>query len=215
MRTVYIIVAALLLKISQLDGTFARAIADNPQATMTELNVEKGLTFVKREHQVPFGIDFVGCRDWTDPNGMNCNTDEGDTLCTEQRPVLCVKVDNSPRPAYFVYGSGAAMPPEFYAGWNHGHIATTLPVAGSSFSTKADVDAYCAQAFGAGWRLATFHDAMYISGMNGTIYAGDSWTANTALMQTGGWHYYSYGDVRNDMRFWVHIRDRPANCWSN
>ena len=50
--------------------------------------------------------------------------------------------------------------------------------------------------------------------MNGTAYAGDSWTQNKDQQQGGGWHYYSYGDIRNDIRFWVHIRDQPSTCWA-
>ncbi|CAF3697372.1 unnamed protein product [Rotaria socialis] len=67
--------------------------------------------------------------------------------------------------------------------------------------------------FGSGWIAATFHHGKHIAGMNGTTYSGSSWTLNAALIQTGGWHYYSYGDVRNDTRFWIHIQDQPANCW--
>jgi hypothetical protein len=50
--------------------------------------------------------------------------------------------------------------------------------------------------------------------MNGNTYAGDSWTQNADQQQQGGWHYYSYGDVRNDIRFWVHITDQPSTCWA-
>jgi hypothetical protein len=97
---------------------------------------------------VKFGIDLVGCRNWSDPNGMDCNAYTGDTDCSLLRPVLCAKVDNTPRPAYPIYGNGAAMPAYFYAGWNSGHITTTVPVAGSQFSNRAAVDAFCAKSFG-------------------------------------------------------------------
>jgi hypothetical protein len=67
--------------------------------------------------------------------------------------------------------------------------------------------------FSTAWHVAEFHDGTYILGMNGTTYSGDSWTQNTNKQQ-GGWHFYSHGDVRNDIRFWVHITDQPSTCWT-
>jgi len=203
------------LKIFQIDGRILLADSTTTVPQMRPSSGRKGLTFVKWGHLVPFGIDYVGCRDWNTPNSMDCNAYNGDTNCNEQRPVLCTKIDNSPRPPYLIFGNGAAMPAAFYAGWNRGHITTTLPIAGSSFSNRAAVDAYCAQCFGIGWGVATFHDGKYIANMNGTTYAGEKWATNAIKIESGGWNHYSYGDVRNDTRFWVHIKDQPANCWSN
>jgi hypothetical protein len=108
---------------------------------------QKGLTFVKEAHLVQFGIDLVGCRNWSDPNGMNCDAYQGDTDCNELRPVLCAKEDNTPRPPYSVSGGGV-MPSEFYCGWNRGHIATSVLVKGSQFVNKAAVDTFCESSFG-------------------------------------------------------------------
>jgi hypothetical protein len=47
----------------------------------------------------------------------------------------------------------------------------------------------CVTFFGAGWRMAEFHD---------------SW----------GWGFSAYGNVRSDTRFWVYINDQQANCWN-
>ncbi|CAF0870638.1 unnamed protein product [Adineta ricciae] len=221
MSNLYTIAIALLLAVlcvnsEPLNLAYRAAVQLESGVTIISSSSQgkKGLTFVKEAHLVDFGIDLVGCRNWSDPNGMDCNAYSGDTLCTERRPVLCTKVDNSPRPAYIILGQGAAMPASFYAGWNRGHIATTVPVQGSQFANRAAVDAYCAQSFGTGWNVAQFHDGMFISGMNGTTYSGASWTNNAKNQQSGGWHYYSYGDVRNDIRFWVHIRDQPSTCWA-
>jgi hypothetical protein len=30
----------------------------------------------------------------------------------------------------------------------------------------------------------------------------------------GGWGFRAYGNVRNDLHFWVKINDQPANCWN-
>ncbi|CAF4235070.1 unnamed protein product, partial [Adineta steineri] len=34
------------------------------------------------------------------------------------------------------------------------------------------------------------------------------------IYPSGGWRYYSYGNVRNDTRFWMDINDQPTTCWS-
>ena len=48
--------------------------------------------------------------------------------------------------------------------------------------------------YSTGWHVATFHDGKFIQNMNGTTYAGESWTTNASRMEIGGWHYYSFGD---------------------
>jgi hypothetical protein len=89
---------------------------------------------------------------------------------------------------------GSAVPPgvtpDFYNGWAAGNIATTFPVAGSSLTSQSVADQVCAASFGAGWRMAEHHDG------------------------NGGWNWYAYGNVRSDLRYWVHINDQPGNCWN-
>ncbi|CAF0908045.1 unnamed protein product [Didymodactylos carnosus] len=144
-----------------------------------------GMTWVKWDHLSTFGIDLVGCQNWKIQNGFPCNAYTGDTDCNTKLPVLCAKFDQSPRPAYGIYGQGAAMSPEFYAGWNMGHISTTVPVKGSSYKTLSAVDMFCATSFGKGWRTATFHDGQFIYGMNNTVYAGAQWSLNVKKAQSG------------------------------
>jgi hypothetical protein len=80
--------------------------------------------------------------------------------------------------------------PDFYNGWAQGNIATTFPVAGTALTSQAVADQICAASFGTGWRMAEHHDG------------------------GGGWTWYAYGHVRQDMRLWVHINNQPANCWN-
>ena len=175
-----------------------------------------GVTAIKSGHQSKFGIDTIGCRDWSDPNGMDCNAYTGDTDCDTELPMLCVKVDHSPRPPYLVLGNGAAMPAAFYYGWARGHISTTMPIKISRFQTTDQANEFCAMAFGAGWEVGSLWQplshARFISGMNGTTFAGDEWTANQDKFQTGGWHFSAYGDVRNDTRLWL---AQATLCWKN
>lgn len=135
-----------------------------------------GMTWAKVLHDSNFGIDKVGC--------SNCNAYAGDTSCSVSLPILCIRNDNSPRPAYI------ANPSEFYDGWARGHITTTPPVQGITLTSLAVANQICAANFGAGWRMAEFHDG------------------------GGGWAFRAYGNVRNDLRYWVYINDQPANCWN-
>lgn len=135
-----------------------------------------GMTWATHSHDNSLGIDKVSC--------SNCNAYQGETSCKVSLPVLCTRIDNAPRPAY------TATPSEYYDGWSGGHIATTMPVQGTSLSTATTGDQLCRATFGDGWRMAEFHDG------------------------NGGWSFRAYGYIRNDQRFWVRINDQPANCWN-
>jgi hypothetical protein len=166
-----------------------------------------GMTIAKTTHLPEFGIDFFNC--------ASCNAYTGDTDCGQKLPVLCKKIDNSPRPAYAVPGFVNPQDP-FYCGWNMAHVTTTVPVPGSQFKTIKDADLFCTESFGTGWVTAEFHDSRYIPGMNGQTYAGAQWTQYGLQQkyQSGGWKWYTYGDVRNDTRLWMDINDQPAaTCW--
>lgn len=137
----------------------------------------KGMTWAKLGHDANYGIDQVGC------NG--CNAYVGDTSCAVSLPVLCIRNDGSPRPPY------TANPSEFYDGWSRGHITTTMPIPGTSLTSQAVADQFCAATFGTGWRMAAHTDNL-----------------------SGGWGFRAYGNIRNDIRMWVRIGDQPANCWN-
>ncbi|CAF1437336.1 unnamed protein product [Adineta ricciae] len=177
-----------------------------------------GVTAVKQSHSPEFGIDYIGCRDWTNPTGMNCNPYQGDTDCNAKLPMLCVRVDQSPRPPYLIYGEGAAMPAANYAGWNGGHVSTTLPTEASRFRNRAEANRFCAETLGEHWEIAGIWGSQphWISGMNGTKYAGSEWTANKDRLLNGGWSFYTYGNVRNDTRFWIQgPADQSSTCWGH
>lgn len=142
----------------------------------------KGMTWGKQSHDSNLGIDQVGCQNGT-PGG--CNAYRGETSCLLSRPVLCIRVDGSVRPPYVASGG------EFYDGWAAGHIATTTPIPGYALYAQEAGDQICQDSFGAGWRMAEFHDN-----------------------RVGGWGFRAYGNVRTDTRFWVRINDQPANCWN-
>jgi subtilisin family serine protease len=123
----------------------------------------------------PSGTVHVG-------NDGQSNPYSGDTSANASRPVLCLIVDGSPVPP--------GITPDFYNGWANGHIAITGAVAGSQLTSRAAADAICAGTFGAGWRMAEFHDG------------------------GGGWSYWAFGSIPTGTRFWTAINDQPANPWN-
>lgn len=149
------------------------------------------------------GIVFVGCHGKPRTAQGSCDAHAGDTACTAQLPLLCLRVDGRPRPPGLVTGKGYAMPPDFYAGWAQGEVKAGKPVAGSQLRSQADADARCAAQFGEGWRLAEFHDPVREgSGENGRPPSH------------GGWNFYAAGKLDTSTRYWVANNDTAANCWN-
>ena len=144
-------------------------------ALSTTAHARNGMTWGTYSHDSAHGTDTVGCS----AGGVACNAYTGDTSCRTSLPVLCINVDGSANPG---------TPTSTYYSWAYGNIATTLPIAGTSLTSLATADAYCAKSFGTGWRMAEFHDG---------------W----------GWGFVANGHVRNDTRYWVQIDDQPADCW--
>lgn len=171
--------------------------------------VKKGVTWQKTSpHDSINGIERVGC--------YNCDAYVGDTDCTTELPVLCVKQDGSPRPNYANIGTAHAMPVEFYNGWVGGHIATTLPVKGTSLTSSTVADATCAAAFGDGWRMAEHHDGRYVAGMTQNKFYGTSPTSPSpwaTVTKSGGWGFFAYGNVIPNKKFWARVIDQPSACW--
>ncbi|GHC67928.1 hypothetical protein [Streptomyces flavofungini] len=122
--------------------------------------------------------------------GPLSNAYTGDTAVTTALPVLCLKIDNSSAPT--------GITPSFYAGWARGTVAASSPLRGTRLTSRAVADGVCANSFGAGWRMAEFHDGRY--GPN--------------LESSGGWSYWAKGDVPAGTRFWTAINDQPANPWN-
>jgi hypothetical protein len=170
----------------------------------------RGYTWGKYWHDETRGIDLVGNAGSGDPL-------HGDTACATALPLLCLKVDSSPRPNYPIDTQDGGLPKEGYRGWAGGSLATTAPIVGETLATRADADSICAASFGEGWRLAEFHDGLYILGMDERHYYGNTTFTNRPWQpkraREGGWAFYAYGNVRDDTRWWVAVRDQPGNCW--
>lgn len=141
---------------------------------------QKGMTWIHPSSNAQTGTVTVGC--------SGCDPYQGDTLCTQSQPLLCIYKPAVPFPVPIGVNNS-----DLYYQWSGGVVATTPPVAGTTFADNAAADSYCVAQFGAGWRVAEFHDG---------------W----------GWNFQAYGGTVSapavpSTRFWVYINDQPANCW--
>ncbi|MCP2322103.1 hypothetical protein HDA40_000610 [Hamadaea flava] len=121
------------------------------------------------------------------------NPYSGDTEIDHYLPVLCLQVDGRAAPAGIEY--------DFYNGWAQGAVRATAAVRGDALRSTDAADALCVRTFGAGWRLAEFHDGRY----------GDDFSSG------GGWSFWAAagGNLLPGSRFWVAINDQPANPWDS
>ena len=186
----------------------------------------KGMTWgLGGSHDATLGIDMVGCSGVPalPTVGGGCDPYMGDTSCKVALPLLCVKVDYSPRPNYAVYATGGStMPSAYYQGWLGGHMAVTAPVFGTNLRTATTGDDLCKNEFGEGWRMAEHHDGKWINGMTKNVYYGDvtNWKSTSpwpgAAVQSGAWAFYAYGNLPRSptTRFWVKANDQPSGCWN-
>lgn|GEM_PF-4788975 len=137
----------------------------------------KGMTWKLALTNAPTGTILVGC--------SGCNAYQGDTPCTTALPILCIKKSG---PGFPLPLPASVSNANIYFMWSGGVVGTTYPYVPPTTLTVANN--LCVLEFGAGWRVAEFHDA---------------W----------GWGFQAYGGVGNPaQRFWVHINDQPgAICW--
>ncbi len=108
----------------------------NPDAT----GARYGMTWGVAAPTVGEPLVTVGCgagvvEPMTRLHTNQCNPYQGDTLCSQRLPALCV------------LASGKEIR----------EIKTTIPVPGEQFATRKDADTMCA-ALGPAWRIVTHHD---------------------------------------------------------
>lgn len=106
-------------------------------------HLRSGMTWAWRDREPALHADLVGCEPGV------CDPYEGDTVCTEALPVLCIKQTGAPNPG---------LPDGFYDGWADGGIRLTDPVVGCRLDSVDAATDTCRRAFGYGWRMAEFHD---------------------------------------------------------
>jgi hypothetical protein len=141
-----------------------------------------GMTWVLWDRQPPpAGLVDVGGDASTDP-------ERGDTSASAALPLLCLNVTGEPVP----WG----VAPVANHGWARGWLTLTLPVRGTSLTSRTQADGLCARFLGEGWRMAEYHDGWY----------GDP-------PRRGGGQYWGRGSIPTGTRFWVANNDAAANPW--
>lgn len=159
-------------------GAAPVAAAPRPAAA----SIRTGMTWTvlgQTEGAVHVGSDGV-----TDPY-------HGDTSIDQFLSIVCLLVDGRRAPEGITF--------DLYNGWALGEVKATPPIPGAVLTSREEADAICAEEFGAGWRLAEFHDGRY----------GDDLTLR------GGWSFWAAGALPAGTRFWVAIDDQPANPWNS
>ena len=144
---------------------------------MSGMHQCRGMTWVV--HEQSGGITRVGSDRKTNPY-------RGDTPCNGSLPLLCLQRTN------------AAPPPNAWDSWAYGSVKATTPVRGQEINTRQRADQICAEAYGAGWRMAEFHDAQMGSGIG----------------RISGYDFWAHGNLPIGVRFWVAINDQAANPWN-
>ncbi|HXH94315.1 MAG TPA: LamG domain-containing protein [Thermoanaerobaculia bacterium] len=146
---------------------------------------KKGMTWIHTASNAVAGTITVGC--------SGCDPYLGDTVCTQQLPLLCIYKPTPPPTSPFQVVPPGVNNSNQYNLWSGGVVATTPPHVGT-FAHSTDATAYCQAQFGPSWRVAEFHEG---------------WA----------WNFQAYGGTVSapavpSTRFWVHINDQPAaNCW--
>lgn len=164
-------------------------IDENCDGVLTcESSVKRGLTWIKYTDD-SCGQNRVMCND--------CDPYIGDTLCSEARPILCLRVDGS---------SNCGEPWDFYDGWTEGTMALTVRlVPGTELTSLEVANAICENEVGPGFRMAEHHDGG----------GGWGWRAKGSINPpaTPASDFPRFGNPNLPNRFWVHINDQPGNCW--
>jgi hypothetical protein len=122
------------------------------------------------------------------------NVYSGDTNTSAALAVACLKSNGLPRPT--------VLPPTYEtsggatrSGWTVSDLNFTPAVVGNTLTSRAVADQLCAKTFGAGYRMAEFHDGKA---------ADEGWA---------GWDFWAR-QAPKAPRYWVAIDDQNANPWN-
>ena len=143
----------------------------------------KGTTWTL--HYQMDGVASVGSDRRTNPY-------RGDQSCSTPLPVLCLQRD-------FSYPPNSTSGHDYLDGWAFGNLGITIPISGSDLISRETADAICAEAFGAGARMAEFHDG----------------NLGAKVGSQSGHDFWALGNVPSGTRFWVAVNDQPANPWNS
>lgn len=122
----------------------------------------------------------------------------GDTSTWNYLPLLCINKDSPSHPGSILWGPSQTPGGAWRQTWSGGTVALTTPIQGASLTSLAVANAICSSQFGAGFRMAEFHDG-----------AANLWS---------GWDFWGAVLDANlcsfqGTRFWVSINDQNSNPW--
>jgi subtilisin family serine protease len=127
----------------------------------TTTGTGKAMTWRALERQND--VTLVGSDNSSDnPTDGTTNAYTGDTLVTSSLPILCLNVNNTPKPSNITTS--------FYKGWSSGRILLSSPVAGTLLKSLIDANKVCSDQFGTGWRMAEFHDGFHDGSRGGWAF---------------------------------------------
>jgi len=150
----------------------------------------KGVTYTELKTANFSPKDFLVLTCDQELTALPCNPVYGDTLCSEARPVACYQDNRRPSPK-LSSNSSKTEKSKIQKHWIGGDLKFTSPIRGDYFKTLSDVNQYCTQSFGEGWRVLSYHDG-------GTKAVVSPRSANVP-----------------DERVWLDIKDQPrGTCWS-
>lgn len=118
-----------------------------------------------------------------DCDAGGCAPLSGDTPCDDALPLLCFRDGDMPAPPWATDAADL---------WSGGEVALSTPVEASRFASAGEADAFCADAYGAGWRIASLHEG------------------------PGQGRFLALGPAEADgLRAWAHVSDQPYGaCWA-
>jgi len=124
-------------------------ISHSSYAQITQSSDQKGLTFQSagQGDYLSAGIFSAQCETEITIDAK-CNPNNGDTLCSHEKPLLCFLDIDAPVPEILKNSQY----------WTGGILALSDPIRGEQFSRLTEANTYCEMTFGKGWRVASYHD---------------------------------------------------------
>lgn len=134
------------------------------------------------------GITLLGCHHERQ-DLPQCDPLRGNARCDAHLPLLCFSDSNLPAPSIPESAFPWTQALDFF--WSGGQIAAIPDVRGDGLGTVSEANALCETEFGAGWRVASYHESARSN------------------------NFAAYGQLAEPHRLhWLDIKDQPyATCW--
>lgn len=164
-------------------GQAAVVLCEEPPSSMG-----LAMSTIVVEADLPSPVTMIGCH-YERGDLPQCDPLRGNAPCDAPLPLLCFRDLDASAPDTVSASFPYAHLYEFY--WSGGHIAATGEIRGDALATIRDANALCENELGAGWRVASYHEAARSN------------------------NFVAYGALNEPFRFhWLDIKDQPyATCW--